>query len=957
VEIGLLGSVDVLAAGVRLPTGRPQAQAVLAALAVDVPRPVPVQTLIDRVWGEHPPAQARQAVWSRVAGIRKLLARAASAEMTGTGEVVADGPAGTAGAGRPGDWLAWQPGGYILRVDPDQVDLHRFRRLTSAARGHECPDTERVRLLAAGLDLWRGVPLAGLTGDWATRRRDSWQLERLEAAIAWAQAALRLGQHATAVAVLRDLAEQHPHSEPLAVTLARALAADNRTSEAIAECKAVSDRLHRELGTTPGQELRTLQHALLNDLPLPPPAPPAPPAAIPMVVPAQLPADVSGFAGRSGHLAHLDMLLSTGVIDAPTAVVITTVSGTAGVGKTALAVHWAHQVRQRFPDGQLYVNLRGFDPSGQTVSPADAVRRFLDALGVPAERIPPDLDAQAALYRSLLASKRILVVLDNARDDEQARPLLPGTPTALVVVTSRNQLAGLVADGAHPLTLDLLTHDEARAMLERRLGADRVSSEPEAAEQIITACVRLPLALAITAARAAQTGFPLTALAAELTDTRGERSVLDGNLTSRVQAVFSWSYTTLTPAAAHLFRLLGLHPGPDVSVPAAASLAGNPPPEAAGLLAELARANMITEHTPGRYGFHDLLRAYATDLASSVDPDDERRAATTRLLDHYTHTAHTAVRLLDPIRDPIRMPLTPPAAGATPEQLTDLRAALAWLTAEHPVLLAAQRLAARTGFDIHTWQLAWALDTFLERRGHWHDLATAWQTALAAADRLGNLTATAHAHRALAHAGSLQGGYDQAHTHLRHALDLFAEAGDLVGRAHTHLVVSILWERQDRPDRALDHDQQALALFRAAGHRRGQALALNGLGWDHILLGDHVQALTHCQQALSLHQQVDDRDGEASAWDSLGYAHHHLSHHAEAIDCYQHALDLFHDLGDRYCEATTLTHLADTHHTAGNPDAARDAWTDALDILTDLNHPEADTVRAELATLDQTPPT
>jgi DNA-binding SARP family transcriptional activator/tetratricopeptide (TPR) repeat protein len=943
-----LGSVDVLAGGVRLSAGRPQAQAVLAALAVDVPRPVPVQTLIDRVWGEHPPAQARQAVWTRVAGLRKLLARAAAA----------DDPAGTAAAGRPGDWLPWQSGGYRLRVDPEQVDLLRFRRLTGAARGHECPDTERVRLLAAGLDLWRGVPLAGLAGDWATRRRESWQLERLDAAIAWAQAALRLGQHATAVAVLRDLAEQHPHSEPLAVTLARALAADNRTSEAIAECKAVSDRLYHELGTTPGPELRTLQHALLNDLPLPPPAPPSPPAAMPMVVPAQLPSDVPGFAGRGAYLARLDTLLSTGRTDAPTAVVITAVSGAAGVGKTALAVHWAHQVRQHFPDGQLYVNLRGFDPSGQAVSPADAARRFLDALGVPAGRVPADLDAQAALYRSLLAGRRMLVVLDNARDDDQARPLLPGTPTALVVVTSRNQLPGLVADGAHPLTLDLLTHEEARTVLERRLGSDRVDSEPEAAEQIIAACVRLPLALSIAAARAAQTGFPLTALAAELTDARGEHGVLDtGNPTGRLQAVFSWSYTTLTPGAARLFRLLGLHPGPDVSVPAAASLAGIRPAGGAGLLAELARASMITEHTPGRYGFHDLLRAYATSLASSLDPDDDRRAAMTRLLDHYVHTAHGAARLLDPVRDPIRISLTSPAPGTTPEQPADHRAALAWLTTEHPILRAAQLLAARTGFDVHTWQLAWTLDTFLERRGHWHDLAGAWQAALAAAGRLGDLTATAHAHRALAHAASRQGGYDRAHTHLQHALDLFAEAGDPVGQANTHLVVSILWEQQDRPDRALEHDQQALALFRAADHRRGQALALNGVGWDHILLGDHAQALIHCQRALALHQQVDDRNGEASAWDSLGYTHHHLDHHTEAIDCYRHALELFRDLGDRYCEAITLTHLADTHHAAGDPDAARTTWTDALDILADLDHPEAGAVRARLATLDQPPPT
>jgi tetratricopeptide (TPR) repeat protein len=460
--------------------------------------------------------------------------------------------------------------------------------------------------------------------------------------------------------------------------------------------------------------------------------------------------------------------------------------------------------------------------------------------------------------------------------------------------------------------------------------------------------------LAIAAARAQQSSFPLTALAADLAQAGGRLDALDaGDTITQVRAVFSWSYTALAPPAARLFRLLGLHPGPDISAAAAASLIAAPPAQTRQLLAELTRAGLLSEHAPGRYGFHDLLAAYAADLTHDTDTDDERRAATTRLLDHYTHTAYAADRLLYPARGPIPLPLAQPAAGAAPERPADQRAALGWLTVEHPVLLATLRLAADTGFDTHTWQLAWALDTFLTRRGHWHDLAGDWQAAVAAADRLGHPAAAAYAHRLLAWAGTLLGRYDEAHTHLGRALDLYAEAGDQVGQAHTHINLGILWERQDRPDRALGHDQQALRLFRAAGYRRGLANALNSVGWSHVLLGDHTQALAHCEEALTLFQQAGDRDGEAGTWDSLGYAHHHLGHYTQAADCYEHSLALFRDLGDRYEEATTLTHLGDTHHAAGQPDAARAA---ALDILNDLDHPDAETVHTKLRGLDQPPP-
>jgi tetratricopeptide (TPR) repeat protein len=683
------------------------------------------------------------------------------------------------------------------------------------------------------------------------------------------------------------------------------------------------------------------------------------------VVPAQLPADVYGFAGRVEHLARLDTLLAAVSTEAPTAVVITAVSGTAGVEKTALAVHWAHRVAGRFPDGQLHVNLRGFGPGGQAVEPAVAVRGFLDALGVPPERVPAQFEAQVGLYRSVLAGRRVLVVIDNARDAEHARPLLPGTPGALALVTSRSLLAGLVAGGAHPLSLDLLTEAESWELLERRLGRARVGAEPDAVARIVGLCARLPLALALVAARAAtHPSFPLAAVAAELTEAAGQphpsgdpgdAGDLD-DVFGWVRAVFSWSYAALSPAAARLFRLLGLHPGPDTTAPAAASLAALPPTQARRLLAELVRAGLLGEPAPGRYGFHDLLAAYATHLARTEDSEDEREAATARLLDHYTHTAHTAALLLSPARDAIPVPLTPPTPGAIPEQPSDHDTALGWLDAEWPVLLAAQQRAADTGRDTHTWQLAWALSTELDRRGRWHEWAGAWQTALPAAGRL-PYPAAATAHRILGLAAALLRDHERAHTHLHQALHQYAEAGDSVGQAHTHHALSTLWERRGRPEQTLDHARQALILFQAAGHRRGHAYALTAIGWSYALLGDHTSALTYCQQALTLYEQAGDHEGQAATWDSLGYAHHHLGHHTHAVECYTHALTLHRDLGDRFYEAAVLTHLGETHHAAGHPEAARTAWTTALHILTDLHHPDADTVHTKLAALDHPPTT
>ena len=530
--------------------------------------------------------------------------------------------------------------------------------------------------------------------------------------------------------------------------------------------------------------------------------------------------------------------------------------------------------------------------------------------------------------------------------------MLPGANGCLVLITSRNQLSALVAtDGAHPLILDLLSSADAYQLLAHRLHPDRIAADPDAGEEIIGQCARLPLALAIVAARAATHPHqPLGTFARELRDASRRLDALGtDDPATNVRTVFSWSYQALPPDAARLFRHLGLHPGPDLSAAAAASATALPLVQVQPLLAQLAGANLVIDHSPGRYSLHDLLRAYAADLAYTSDADQQRHTITRRILDHDLHTAYSADRLLHPTREPII--LTPPQAGVRPEHLTDHEQALAWFTAEHAVLLAAVDHAATTGFDAHAWQLAWAVTTFLHRRGHWHDWAAVGRIAVAASERLADRSAQARAHRQLAGAHTRLGHFDDAHIHLQHALALDTQTGDLAGQAHTDWNLSMLSERQAHHSRALEYAQQALRLYRAAGHRQGQADALNAIGWQHAQLGDHQQALTACQLALTLLQELDDRYGQANTWDSLGYARQRLGQHTQAATCYQHAIDLFRGLGDRYWEATTLTRLGDTHQSTGNHQAARDTWRHALTILDQLHHPDAAQVRGKLVVI------
>ncbi|MET7421833.1 tetratricopeptide repeat protein [Dactylosporangium sp. NPDC005555] len=646
-------------------------------------------------------------------------------------------------------------------------------------------------------------------------------------------------------------------------------------------------------------------------------------------VPRQLPAAPGVFTGRDAAIARLDA-----AVDAGTVVVI----GTAGVGKTALAVHWAHRVTERFPDGQLYVNLRGFGPVAE-VTADETLRAFLTALGVAPDQVPAGLDARIGLYRSLLTGRRVLVVLDNAAHAEHVRPLLPGGSGSLALVTSRNQLAGLVATGgAVPVPLDLLTAGEARRLLSTRIGPARVEAGPAAVEAIVEACARLPLALVIVAARAAaHPDLPLDVLAGELRAERGRPAMLRE---ADVRSVFDWSYQRLSAPAATLFRLLARAPGPDVSRAAAAALLPDPG-DAWRALAELTHASLLTEHAPGRFAAHDLLRAYAAELSGAFDGPADRDAATVRVLEHYLRTAHTAALLLDPHRTPL------PGVPGQDAPRTEAQA-LTWFAVEHHTLLAAVREAAATGHDTHAWRLAWTLVDHLDRRGHWPDLLAVQRIALESAQRAGDASGEAVSAHQLGRACIRMRDYDAATAHLELALDRYGRIGDDAGRARVHGNLGFIADRQARPRDAIEHLRRSLDLLRATGDQAGQGAALANLGWSYAASGEHREALDHCHQALELQQRIGDRTGEAYSWDSIGFIHHQLGEHEPAAECYRQALELWWEIGDRYGESETHTHLGDLHRAAGAEAEARTCWLAALAILEDLGHPDAEQVRRRL---------
>jgi DNA-binding SARP family transcriptional activator len=987
--VSLLGPVDIYVSGAAAGLPQPGLRILLAILALSANQVVPVSALIDALWQEDASRQREKNLHVQVHLLRRRLAELEP--------------------GRSTSRIATAPPGYMLALGDGELDAQSFATLARqgrllASKGNAVAAAD---LLGHALRLWRGPALGDVADACPRLAAEAAGLEEQRLAVLEDQAdsELAAGRHGHLAGQLPGLIAQHPFRERLRGQLMLALYRCGRQGDALAAYQQARHVLNEELGLDPGPQLKALQQQILAadpKLELPPaaaeaisepppvlagaalaadwpgdsrPAPAAdgsrsdtagargqaesaetegagggPPSegdnAAAAVMPRQLPTGVRHFAGRDAELMELDGLLDEAAETGTATVVV--ITGTAGVGKTALALHWAHGAASRFPGGQLHINLRGYHPAGAPVTSDEAIRVLLNGLGVPRAQVPDTPEAQAGLYRSLLASRRMLIVLDNARDPDQVRPLLPAG-SSLVLVTSRSALSGLVADtGAYPVPLGLLAERDAQALLAARLGPGRTAAEPAAVRQITGLCARLPLALAISAARAAaQPALPLTALADELANEQDRLDALDtGEQATSVRAVFSWSYGQLAGPAARMFRLFGSHPGPDISVAAAASMSGVPRPQARRALTELAAASLLTEHLAGRYVVHDLLHAYAAELPPDPDAGQERLAARERLVDHYLHTAHAGTLLLAPLGHPIV--LNPPAPGACPEQLVSHEAALAWFRAELQVLLAMVKLAAAAGLDKQAWQLPWTLRSFLDGQGLWQDWAAVNQIALAAAERLQDHTGLGWTHHRIAQVCSLSGAIEVGIEHNSQALAHFSLAGNLSGQGSAHLGLCISLGRRGDHDAALYHGEAALDLFRTAADRIGEAYMLHLVGLELARLGSAERGRDHCTQAVELYGELGDPGGLADAWHSLGTVHQQLGEYVEAIACFQQALMLSAELGDLWGQAYCLIHVGDTHDAAGDLQAARETWQQALEMLGDLQHPDADRIRARL---------
>ncbi|MGM1064949.1 BTAD domain-containing putative transcriptional regulator [Saccharothrix sp. Mg75] len=892
VEFRLFGGVGAWVDGTRLDLGHARQRGVLAALLVDVNRPVPPDRLVERVWGGRPPLRAGGVLRTYLSRLRKVL--------------------GTTAA------LSHRDGGYVLDADPDDVDLHRFRRLVARARGLD--DGPALRALDSALALCRSDVLAGLDTPWADEVRLALGAEQAAAAAHRTDLALRLGQHADLLADLRVRAAADPLDERLAGQLVLALHRAGRTAEALGHYQRTREVLVEQLGVEPGPELRRLHHDVLD----PDTAPPATPTAR---APRRPPASPPFFTGRDRELAALDLLLGHDGGHTPIAVL----TGGGGVGKTWLALRWAHLRHDRFPDGHLHVDLRGFDPVADPLAPDVVVRGFLTALGVRPDAVPAEPDAQSALYRELTADLRSLVVLDNARDTAQVTPLLPGGTSCAVVVTSRHRLTGLVAThGATPVPVDVLDDAQAARLLSRHLGPDRASAEPEAAAGLVRHCAGLPLALGILAARAkSQPDVPLAALWQEVRDDSARLDALDtGELPTNLRAAFTTSVRVLSTGAAELFGLLGLVPSPDLGVTGAAALAGVTVVRARRALRELEEAHLVHQRVPGRYRMHDLVRLHAGEL-----PGDEGAAALERLFDHCCCFASAAADVFTP-GEPHRRPPRPPLVG--PEvDFPSHRNAIQWLAEERATLVA----AAVRGAPRHTAHLSRALARYLDATALFHD-ALALHTAAVAATGGEDGFALCNLGSVLSRLGRADEAFGHFERGLRHA----EATGDLALENFACTLLGIARGDSGAVEESVRHHERALRAARRGGYRHSEGIALLNLGAVHTEQGEHGRARTELEEALAISQEVADPGLCTVVLSALGTLHERLDDPRRAREYHHRALERVEGGVLRTIRLGVLIEAAAAHRT-DDPATALEHYRRALD-LADRTGYRAEEVRA-----------
>lgn len=891
----VLGPVRARRGEEPLATGSPQQRALLAALLLREGRTATAAELIDALWGEEPPSQALAAVRTYASRLRKVL--------------------------DPGV-LVSESGGYAVRgLGEGALDLAVAQEwAVEAEKARAAGALGRARdLLNRALGLWDGETLAGVPGPYAEAQRvrlEEWRLGLLESRL---DLDLEQGCHAEAVSELTALTAAYPLRERLRELLMLALYRGGRQAEALAVYADTRRLLAEELGVDPRPGLRELQRRILQADPdlAEPSAPQAEPSAAP-VRPAQLPATVPDFTGRSAFVTELSEVLAGasgegGGEGGGRVMAVSALAGIGGVGKTTLAVHVAHGARPAFPDGQLYVDLQG--AGARAAEPVTVLGAFLRALGTPDSAVPDSLEERAALYRSVLDGRRVLVLLDNARDAAQVRPLLPGTEGCAALVTSRVRMVDLA--GAHLVDLDVMSPEEALALFTKIVGEERVASERKAALDVVAACGFLPLAIRIAASRlAARRTWTVSVLAAKLADERRRLDELQaGDLA--VKATFELGYGQLEPAQARAFRLLGLADGPDVSLAAAAAVLDLPPEETEDLLESLVDTSLLESAAPGRYRFHDLVRLYARACAERDEwPPSERGAALSRLLDFYLATAagvyaieHPRDRLVDDL-EPTSYPGLGFAEGA---------AALDWLYTEAGPLLACVRQAAGTERLRRAVDLLWAAKDLTESGADSHQYETAARATCDATRDMGDARAEGRARTVLSDVLLVSGRIRQAEDEARVAMELAGAAGDATAVSWVANNRGLVCLHESRFGDGKVFFDQALEGLRAAGNRPFEATALGNLSRAYLGMGDTDKAVEIARRGLAAHSEIGRSVRLANSHFALGVALTQAGRHAEALTEFADALRIFNEHRQRLWEGVTNFRIAQVHLAAGRP--------------------------------------
>ncbi|HEY1640699.1 MAG TPA: BTAD domain-containing putative transcriptional regulator [Streptosporangiaceae bacterium] len=923
IEYSVLGPVILSRGGTALPVPTRMVRRLLALLLAQAGTPVSADLLIECLWPGPAPASARRTLQVYVSRLRSLQL--------------------------PDMSITSEAGGYALRPLPDELDSAVFSRLVAQSQqaGARGEVTAAIAAVRDALGLWRGPAYEDFRDlGPVTAEADRLEALRLSAVEYSVDLLLDVGRAGDALSGLRPMIAQHPYRERLRGQHMLALYRAGQRAEALDSYREFYDLLVTELGVEPGPQVAELHQGILDGDPVLATAPHAVAAAERTPprgggAPAQLPRDLFGFVGRRAETAALRDILGRSRRGAA-GLVIAVISGMPGVGKTALATHVAHRMPEAFPDGQLYANLRGYDASPPRRA-AEVLQAFLVALGEPATDLPADLEDLAALYRSRLYGRRMLVLLDNARDAAHVRPLLPGTSGCAVLVTSRSGLADLVvSDGAVLWPLDVLDSDSARELLTSRLGTP---PPPAEVSEVSTLCGRLPLALAITAARAAS--IPLAAVIAGLRAADARLSALElGPGASSMRAVFTWSYDKLSGDAARLFRALGWHPAGELDAYSAASVSGLPLAEATRLLSELAEARLAEDEGGGRFAVHDLLHVYAREMAGQAGGDPAGTEARARLDDHLLHTAYQAARLTQPHRSMVT--LDPLTAGAVPVPLAGRAEAGQWLGRQHGRLLDTLQEAHEGGRFTFVWRLAWCLTEYLHRYGHSHDWLEVQRLALLAAEQIGDRLSIATANRNLGRALMHLNRYDQARELLRRALDMATASQLAKARAITLMALTELSELTHNPAAGLAYASAALDAYEEAGDAVGRIYAVHSLAYQYALTGQLDQALRCNCEAMEEFRRRGDEVGLAHAYDARGAVYHAAGEYRASIQWYDQARTAMRDLGHRAEEATVLDSLGDVRRAAGQDVAAVTAWRQCLAIRQSLSDVNAVAVRRKI---------